>query len=129
VAEAERHFPAAIQGALGRVLKHFYGSTQWRLASTAPFNCDVQLCMSGDDGSHIIPFSCRQTDAGWINADLDVRLDIEPSEWRAWPAWQAAPVRSEAHILQGRRLQAAAFRPRRVRMVQMRSSISAACPQ
>ena len=108
VAEAERHFPAAIQGALGRVLNHLDGSTQWRLASTAPFNCDVQLCMSGDDGSHIIPFPCRQTDAGWINADLDVRLDIEPSEWRAWPARQAAPIRSEAHI----------FRPRRVRMVQ-----------
>jgi hypothetical protein len=119
LAEAERHFPAARQGALGRVLKHFDGSTGWRLASTAPFNCNVELYMSGDDGSHIIPFPCRQTDAGWINADLDVRLDIEPSEWRAWPTRKAAPIRSRTHQHPARPgFQAAAFRHRRVRMVQ-----------
>ena len=119
VAEAKRRFPVARQGALGRVLKHFNGSTEWRLASTAPFNCDVELYMSGDDGSHIIPFPCRQTDAGWINADLDVRLDIEPSEWRAWPARKAAPIGSRTHQHPVRwGFQAAAFRNRRVRMVQ-----------
>jgi hypothetical protein len=119
VAEAKRRFPVARQGAFGRVLKHFNGSTEWRLASTAPFNCDVELYMSGDDGSHIIPFPCRQTDAGWINADLDVRLDIEPSEWRAWPARKAAPIRSRTHQHPARSgFQAAAFRHRRVRMVQ-----------
>jgi hypothetical protein len=93
VAEAERHFPAARAGALRRMLKHFDGSMDWRLVSTAPFNCDVQLCA---DKSHIVPFPCRQTEDGWINADLGVRLDIEPTEWRAWPAGQGAPIRSAA---------------------------------
>jgi hypothetical protein len=121
LAKAERHFPAARQGTLGRVLKRFDGSMAWRRVSTAPFNCDVELHMSGDDGSHIIPFPCRQTDAGWINADLNVRLDIEPSAWRAWPAGKAGPIRSEARIntRPGRTFRAAAFkRPARVAMMQ-----------
>ena len=119
VAETKRCFPVARQGALGRVLKHFDGSTEWRLASTAPFSCGVELYMSGDDGWHIIPFPCRKTDAGWINADLDVRLNIEPSEWRAWPARKAAPIRSRIHQHPARPgFQAAAFRHRHVRMVQ-----------
>jgi hypothetical protein len=96
VAEAERHFPAARAGALGRVLKHFDGTMDWRLASTAPFNCDVELCASGTVKSHIAPFPCRKTHDGWINADLNVRLDIEPTGWRAWPAGKGAPIRAEA---------------------------------
>jgi hypothetical protein len=85
VAAVERHFPAVRHGALGRMLKHFDGSMSWHLASTAPFNCDVELCESGDRGFHVIPFPCRQTRAGWINSDLKVRLHIEPGQWRMWP--------------------------------------------
>ena len=81
---AERRFPTVRQGALGRVLKHLDGSTNWRPASTAPFNCDVEVYVSGAGGSRTIPFPCRQTRAGWINSDLEVRLDIEPREWRPW---------------------------------------------
>jgi hypothetical protein len=97
VAEA-KHFARA--GALGRVLKHLDGSMDWRLASTAPFNCDVELCA---DESHVVPFPCRQTEDGWINADLNIRLDIAPTEWRAWPAGKGAPLRSAARGSEARR--------------------------
>jgi hypothetical protein len=79
------------------VLKHLDGSMSWRPASTAPFNCDIEVCLSGDGGSHIIPFPCRQTRAGWINSDLEIRLDIEPREWRPWPDGKAGPVSPGVH--------------------------------
>jgi hypothetical protein len=106
VAEAKHFAPA---GALRRVLKHFDGSMDWRLASTAPFNCDLQLCA---DESRIVPFPCRQTEDGWINADLGVRLDIAPTQWRTWPAGQGAPIRSAAlpKAPRGRSLEAPAIR-------------------
>jgi hypothetical protein len=110
LAEADRQFPAARAGALRRVLKHFDGSMDWRLVSTAPFNCDVQLCASGTDRSHIVPFPCRQTEHGWINADLNVRLDIAPTEWRAWPAGQGARSEARPTALRGRSFKAPAIR-------------------
>jgi hypothetical protein len=98
-----KHVPAARAGALRRVLKHFDGSMAWRLPSTAPFNCDVELCASGTEESHIVPFPCRQTEDGWINADLNIRLDIDPTKWRAWPAGKGAPIRSAARRSDARR--------------------------
>jgi hypothetical protein len=75
----------AREGTLRRILKRFDGSMRWRPASTAPFNCDIELYASGAGGSRAIPFPCRKTRAGWINADLNVRLDVDPTQWRVWP--------------------------------------------
>jgi hypothetical protein len=82
----------ATEGVLGRILKRFGGSMRWRPASTAPFNCDIQLYMSGNRGSVTTPFPCRQTRSGWINSELNVRLDIEPTEWRVWPTGKFGAV-------------------------------------
>jgi hypothetical protein len=94
-AAAGSHVASATGGVVGRILKRFDGSTRWRPASTAPFNRDIQLYTSGDRGSYTIPFPCRQTRAGWINADLNVKLDIEPSEWRVWPTGKFGPLAQE----------------------------------
>jgi hypothetical protein len=74
---------------LGGFFKLFDGSLNWHPVSTAPFNRDVQVRVAGDHGSSVIPFPCRQTTGGWINADLGVRIDVQPMEWRAWPEGRA----------------------------------------
>jgi hypothetical protein len=87
-AATERHVPVAKRGAVSSLFRLFGGSPSWHPISTAPFNHDVQVRVSGDHGSQVIPFPCRQTTSGWINADLGVRIGIEPTEWRAWPEGQ-----------------------------------------
>jgi hypothetical protein len=84
-AAAERNFPAAREGMLGGMLRLLDGSSNWRPISTAPFNRVVELRVADDLGTGVIPFPCRQTARGWVNADLGVRLETEPSEWRTWP--------------------------------------------
>jgi hypothetical protein len=82
---AEHHHPHARHGAVASLFRLFDGSLNWHPISTAPFNHDVEVRVAGDHGSRVIPFPCRQTTSGWINADLDVRIDMDPTAWRAWP--------------------------------------------
>jgi hypothetical protein len=84
IAAAGRYLPQTKGGALGRLFGLFDGSLDWRPISTAPFNRDVQVRI-GNHGSRVLPFPCRQTAAGWINLDLGVRMELDPSEWRPWP--------------------------------------------
>jgi hypothetical protein len=85
IAAAERNFPAIREGMLGTMMRLLDGSSNWRPISTAPFNHVVELRVADELGISVIPFPCRQTARGWVNADLGARLDTEPSEWRTWP--------------------------------------------
>jgi hypothetical protein len=59
--------------------------SDWRPASTAPCNQDLELRVNEDGATTTLPFPCRHTNGGeWINVDLGVRLQIQPVEWRAW---------------------------------------------
>ncbi len=57
----------------------------WHPISTAPFNRDLEVCVAGDHGPRHIPFPCRRETDGWINADLGIRVELDPIDWRAWP--------------------------------------------
>jgi hypothetical protein len=70
---------------LGRFLRLFGGAQSWHPASTAPFNRSVEVRVAGDGGARVLPFPCRQTTDGWINADLGTRIDVELLAWRPWP--------------------------------------------
>ena len=73
------------RGPFGRLLRLFGGSADWHPASTAPFNRDVEVRVASDGGPRLLPFPCRQTADGWVNADLRVRVELELLEWRPWP--------------------------------------------
>jgi hypothetical protein len=83
IAEAEQHLPAEMRGAVSRVLQYLDGSRDWHPITTAPFNCDVDVRLAAGRRRRVIPFPCRQTRRGWINADLGVRVNETPSDWRA----------------------------------------------
>ncbi len=66
-----------------RVLKGLF-CRDWHSISTAPFNRDLKLCIIEDGRKYVLPFPCRQTRGGWLNGDLDVHLQVSPTEWRRW---------------------------------------------
>jgi hypothetical protein len=69
----------------GGLLRLFGAASSWHPASTAPFNRAVEVRVGGDRGARVLPFPCRQTADGWINADLGVRVELELLAWRPWP--------------------------------------------
>jgi hypothetical protein len=78
-------FNAALPAdALGGMLRLLDGSSTRHPISAAPFHHDVEVRAADGRGGGVIPFPCRQTTAGWINADLGVRVHMEPREWRDW---------------------------------------------
>jgi hypothetical protein len=60
--------------------------TEWKHISTVPFGRDVELQVSDRFGEHVLGFPCRLTDAGWMNAQLNVALSasVTPLAWREW---------------------------------------------
>ena len=94
--------------AVHAALEHHQPS-RWRLASTAPYNQDLELRVNEDGTIATMPFPCRHTNEDeWINVDLGVPLKIHPVEWRAWQQSKSphphqssifAPRASAAHRL------------------------------
>jgi hypothetical protein len=72
------------RGLVTRLTRYVNGESKWRLISTAPFNRDLELCAASGSGSSRLPFPCRQTSNGWINADLGTRIAVEATRWRVW---------------------------------------------
>ena len=73
-----------VETAVHAAINHQHPSN-WRAASTAPCNQDLELRITEDSTTGALPFPCRQTNGGeWINVDLGVPLHIQPVEWRAW---------------------------------------------
>jgi hypothetical protein len=76
-----RHLAHPDAGLLKGIVRYLNGDLDWRLISTAPYNRDVELF-----AANRLPFPCRHTnDDGWINSDLGIRVNVEPTHWRAWP--------------------------------------------
>ena len=55
---------------------------RWRPISTAPRNTRVELRTSDAFGPYRLGFPCVLTEEGWMNADLEIELDILPTQWR-----------------------------------------------
>jgi hypothetical protein len=57
----------------------------WHPISTVPRNTRVELRTSDAFGPYRLGFPCVLAEEGWINAELQTKLDIVPTEWRQWP--------------------------------------------
>jgi len=84
IVDAERLFPFMTGGIGGSLLQFVDGARDWRPISTAPFNQNLELRLR-EGRRRSVPFPCRQTRNGWVNGDLDMRVAVDPVQWRRWP--------------------------------------------
>lgn len=56
----------------------------WFEISTAPFNRDLELAVIDAAGAHATVYPCRRVVGGWIKADSEKRVDLQPTHWREW---------------------------------------------
>lgn len=61
-----------------------FSDREWQPVATAPEGVAVELQVAHGDGDYALPFPCVRTRDGWMNAELDVALAVEPTRWRAW---------------------------------------------
>ena len=57
---------------------------EWQPILTAPFDCDLELCIMEAEEFHALVFPCRRTLGGWINAGTGSRVEVRPTHWREW---------------------------------------------
>ncbi len=86
IVAAEELLPERSRRAAARILGLFDGQRDWHPITTAPFNRDIETRVRVAHGVRALPFPCRLTASGWINADLGLHMAINPVEWRPWPA-------------------------------------------
>lgn len=60
------------------------GSTGWQPVATAPFDRDLELAVISGDEVHALVFACRRAFHGWIDAETEEPIDVEPTHWRTW---------------------------------------------
>jgi len=83
IVDTERLVPFVTRGIGGSLLQFVDGARDWRPISTAPFNRKLELRLR-QGRRRAVPFPCRQTRNGWVNGDLEVRVAIDPVQWRCW---------------------------------------------
>ena len=63
----------------------FFGtpnSIKWSPIASAPKGRDIQVQVSDHFGEYPLPFSCRLTEKGWVNAETRKPLKIKATGWR-----------------------------------------------
>jgi len=54
----------------------------WQPISTAPLGVALEVQVANGFGPYALKFPCRLTESGWVNAETDTALKIEPIAWR-----------------------------------------------
>lgn len=57
---------------------------EYRPASTAPFDRDLELAVIDEFGVHALVFPCRRILGGWVRAETRERIEVYPTHWREW---------------------------------------------
>lgn len=57
---------------------------EWRPASEAPFDREIEIAVIKSTTPHAVAFPCRRILGGWMNAKTRERLKVRPSHWREW---------------------------------------------
>jgi hypothetical protein len=63
---------------------------KWNLISTAPRGRNVQVQVADNFGHYPLPFLCKMTDKGWVNAETQQPLKLTPTGWRETRSQPAA---------------------------------------
>lgn len=55
----------------------------WNLAEAAPLGIDLQVQVTNGSGDfYVLPFPCRLTAGGWVNAVTGTALVVNPTYWK-----------------------------------------------
>jgi hypothetical protein len=55
----------------------------WKRVDTAPVGLAVRLIVANSSGGHyLLPYPCKQTAAGWVNAVTGAPLALHPTHWQ-----------------------------------------------
>jgi hypothetical protein len=69
----------------------------WQTVSSAPFDQDLELAVIDHDGPHALVFPCRREFGGWVDAEMNRRVDVRPTHWRPWDN-HSKMASMEAHL-------------------------------
>ena len=61
--------------------RHKLGSPDWQPMETCPADKDVSLLVFDAKGEYRLPFNCKRTSNGWVNALTGSLLAVEPVKW------------------------------------------------
>jgi hypothetical protein len=56
----------------------------WQPILSAPFDRDLELAVIEAGVAHALVFPCRRGPYGWIKAETERRIDVNPTHWRDW---------------------------------------------
>jgi hypothetical protein len=54
----------------------------WQPASTAPLDTALEVQVADGFGVYKLKFPCRLTEGGWVNAETNKALAVQPVNWR-----------------------------------------------
>lgn len=54
----------------------------WKQIDTAPVGVPLRLIVADRSGYHALPYPCRLTAAGWVNACTGAALTVRPTHWQ-----------------------------------------------
>jgi hypothetical protein len=60
-------------------------SSEWKPMREVTIDTDVALLVSDETGTYRLPFACKRTAGGWINAKTGSHLTVEPVAWQSFP--------------------------------------------
>jgi hypothetical protein len=68
----------------------------WQIATTAPFDRNLELSVIDRDGVHALVFPCRRVVGGWVKSESGTPIDIHPTHWREWQVSRLGDASSPA---------------------------------
>lgn len=60
------------------------GRGVWNPVSSAPADKKLEVQVGDGFGTYALKFPCRLTSAGWVNADTEKALVVQPIGWRPY---------------------------------------------
>jgi hypothetical protein len=54
----------------------------WNSVETAPIDTALQVRVSDGSSDYLLPFACKLTPAGWVNAGTGSPLTVQPTWWK-----------------------------------------------
>ena len=58
--------------------------TIWEGIGSAPFERDLEIAVIERDHVHPLVFACRRVLNGWVRAQTNERITVNPTHWRPW---------------------------------------------
>jgi hypothetical protein len=58
--------------------------TVWEGIGNAPFERELEIAVIERGHVHQVVFACRRVPNGWVKAQTNERIAVNPTHWRPW---------------------------------------------